>query len=310
MARFHVALIGDPTRPSLDRLPEEELYRPYFQRESIKIEAEEAEHLRDLLARAAAEFGLKDGWHSQPQYLGFFRPEDELGEPPKFSFAVPAIDADGVSRWRPPPHDFPIAELIRARDEGFLYGDPHRLHIAMVPAVGDGVLPDWQTLAHILEVMKTAAELLALPGGAASTWALFRRKTKMQAAEAARTIEENSASWQERGGDPYVFEQWLREGAWRPEQIAKHLGCSEREAQAILWAYGFEEGGDGSWRVGQSQEARLQQGNLRLIISSSISRATDDELHQVFTRRAEAMITSGQAPVIDWEGLDWLNPGR
>lgn len=205
---LQIALIGDPSELHTDHLDVGELYRPYSQRQSTNLEVDESAQLSAVLADAGERFKLRS-WQANPTHIGFFRPEDETSEAPVFSLWVPTINEAGVARWSPPPHNFPVADVRRASANGFLYGDPQRIHIALVPPVGDGVLPDWQTLAHVLDVLQAVAEILVLPGGLAASWKLLKRRTRDNAKDAAAAIRSHSPSWQGRGADPYVFDQWL-----------------------------------------------------------------------------------------------------
>lgn len=302
-----MALIGDPKNMRSDILPREELMRPYAERAFVTLEAEEDESVHQIVVRAAEELGL-DGWAADPRWLGFYRPEDKVAVPPEFALQIPIVDDAANARWVPPPHKVPYRHLVRAANEGFLYGDPARLHIALVPPVGDGVLPDWPTIVHALEVLKTVGEILVIPGGVVGTWQAFKGRLTGKSGNAAEAIAAHSPRWSEMGADPYAFEEWLSGGAWEPKQISTHLACSDGEAEAILWAFGFAVGEDGKWRRGASEEAQLLADNMRMMIRMSISRADDDQLAEELRDRANELITTGKAPAIDWQELNWLKP--
>jgi hypothetical protein len=301
-----VALIGERT-PRGDILPRAELMRPYADRLSVTLEVDDHESVQEIASRGARELGL-EGWAAEPRWLGFYRPEDATSVPPEFALAIPAVDEHGKARWVAPPHDVPYSEVLRAANEGFLYGDPARLHIALVPPVGDGVLPDWPTIVHALEILKTVGEVLVIPGGVAATWGLFKSRLGGRSGDAAAAIDAHSPVWSRRGADPYAFEEWLAGGAWRPAQIASHLECSEGEAEAILWAFGFSEGNDGRWRRGEEETAKFLADNVRMMIRMSIGQAEDRQLREEFARRAQELIDTGKAPTIDWQELNWLKP--
>lgn len=304
---IRVALIGDPTNLKSDILPRRELMRAYADRRVVALEIDENSPIEDVFVRAAQLHGLT-GWAARPTRIGFYRPEDATSVPPMFSLFLPVIQDNGEARWSPPPHHYPYRFLLRAAEEGFLYGDPLRPHIAMVPPVGDGVLPDWPTIAHSLELLKTVGEILAVPGGVVATWQIFRKSLAMRSTEAAEAIEGSSPIWQERGAGPWVFEEWLSGGAWKPNQISSHLGCSDEQAEAVLWAFGFAEDQDGKWRQGVSEEAQFLADNMRMMIRMSISQAEDRQIIEEFESRARELVRTGKAPEIDWQTLDWLKP--
>jgi len=281
--------------------------RPYADRLAVTFEVEDDESVHQIASRGARELGLQ-GWAAEPRWLGFYRPEDATSVPPAFALSIPAVDDLGKARWIAPPHEVPYAALLRAANEGFLYGDPARLHIALVPPVGDGVLPDWQTIVHALEILKTVGEVLAIPGGVAASWAVFASRLDRESAAAAAVIDEHSSVWSRRGADPYAFEEWLAGGAWSPVQISSHLECSDKEAEAILWAFGFEERKDGMWRQDGEEEAKYLADNMRMMIRMSIGQAEDQQLREEFARRARRLVDTGKAPPIDWQELNWLKP--
>jgi hypothetical protein len=301
-----VALIGDPDTRS-DILPRKELNRPYSERKKVLLRVNDEVLVSQMLRDAASHLGLS-GWAAEPRWIGFYRPEDAEQVPPEFFLMLPTVDARGSAHWVAPPHDVPLADVLRAADQGFLYGDPRRMHIALVPPVGDGVLPDWQTIAHALELLKTVAEYLAIPGGVAATFAVFRDRLKGRGPVAASTVKRHSSTWRRKGADPYAFEEWLAGGAWRPEQICQHLECSVEEAEAVLWAYGFAACDDGRWRREIDEEAQLLADNMRMMVRMSISQADDDQLIEEFSGRAQKLVDTGEAPPIDWQTLDWLRP--
>lgn len=301
-----VALIGDPNTRS-DILPREELNRPYSERKTALLQVDDQVLVSQILREAASRLDLH-GWAAEPRWIGFYRPEDAEEVPPDFFLMLPTVDDRGRARWVPPPHDVPLADVLRAADQGFLYGDPHRMHIALVPPVGDGVLPDWPTIGHALELLKTVAEYLSIPGGVAATAAVLKGRLKIRGPVAASTVERRSPTWHRQGADPYAFEEWLARGAWRPEQICQHLECSVEEAEAVLWAFGFAACEDGRWRREVDEEAQLLADNMRMMVRMSINEADDAQLIEEFSSRAQELVDTGKAPPIDWQTLDWLRP--
>jgi hypothetical protein len=301
-----IALVGERT-PHGDVLPPVELEKPYRDRATTSLEVDEDQGFGDILMSAADDLGL-EGWAAEPRWVGFYRPEDAHSSPPDFALKIPILDGHRRGRWVGSPFDFPFGDVVRAAESGFLYGDPTRFHIALVPPVGDGVLPDWTAIVHALEVMKTVGEILAIPGGVVESAALIRRRLKARSDAAAEAVKARSPRWHQMGADPYAFEEWLTGGAWRPEEIAAVIDCSDEEAEAILWAFGFARSKDGSWRQELGEEARLLADNMRMMIRMSISQANDDQLREIFRERMEVLLETGRAPKLDWRVLDWLRP--
>jgi hypothetical protein len=62
---------------------------------------------------------------------------------------------------------------------------------------------------------------------------------------AAKVIEKNAPGWKNRGAAPADLRDLLAAKPRQTYEVASLLGCSEQEAEAILWAFGFAPKGPG-----------------------------------------------------------------
>ncbi len=300
--RLTLALIGDPARMQGDALPEDVWVVPYEERPSVDLDASEAETLGDLFRKAAPELGLGGRQRFSASHFGFYRPQDEA-EMPRVSSLLTVVGEDGRATWARRASDVTYGEVLHTHAAGGLVGDPRRVYIALIPPVGDGVLPDWGSLLHGLEALKSVLDyVLAFAGGAE----LIRRLAgPLQRGQ--KVLEAHQANWQDRGADPYVFDQWLDDRPWLPADLVPMLGCTEDDARSVLWAFGFAEGERGLWIRGGSEDARFMDATKRAIINTAFQMANDETFERYLRRRVEQYAETGKAPPFDWQEFDWLN---
>jgi hypothetical protein len=155
-------------------------------------------------------------------------------------------DSAGHALWRRPPFTATMAELIDAYEVGLLQGDPLRPYLVLViPQGGIGLIAEWQQLQQSLEAAWHLSGVAAQIAGAFSFFGFVNRFIQRNSGEAARAIERNSPDWTQRGAAPADLEELLATKPWRSAEVAALLGCSESEAEAILWGLGFTPQGDG-----------------------------------------------------------------
>jgi hypothetical protein len=140
--------------------------------------------LEDLCKGAAASY--------RPYAISFWQPSDDDGSGlGRSSYVLAVVRPDGSADWKP-WHEVTVEEAERARALGLLAGDHTRPYAFVLPQIGNGTLPIWADLAHMLEILQQVAELLTIPGGLAATYWLIRGRPK-------EAVARHGGDWQERG---------------------------------------------------------------------------------------------------------------
>jgi hypothetical protein len=304
-----VALVGSVKKQKTagDMIPASELRKPYRGLIKVALHVSGGASLGEIAREAMEKMGAPDWAVNTPSFdIGFYRPEDENGVEGNWSWFISLVDDRGRARWTYPVNDVTFAEVVRAAEAGAVQGDPTRIHVAMTPHIGDGVLPMWPEIIEAYRLLKEVLEILGAPGALYASYQLIKNM-RDRSGKAVDSLERRSSGWAESGGNPHVFEEWLDDHAWEPKDLARLLDCSEDEAEAVLWAMGFGADQDGRWRRGVNPEARLMDGNRTLVIRMGLEHATDQEVKKVLRDRIEATAKSGTAPPPpEWRKLPWM----
>jgi hypothetical protein len=160
-------------------------------------------------------------------------------------------DAEGRAVWHRPPFDATVGELIDAAEHGLLEGDPLSPYLVLVVPQGDlGILGEWAALQRELETAWQLTGAFAAIAGALSgiDWV----KKRLRRGEAAEAVEKNAADWKTRGAAPCDLRVLIAAKPRRTEEIASLFGCSDDEADAILWALGFVPRGPGGTGIAKA----------------------------------------------------------
>lgn len=174
------------------------------------------------------------------------------------------------------------------------------------------MLPDWPTFKAVWDAFYAALEYVdTVLGAAGGTYALKkgvidRLKGRTQAASAV--MDRKGSDWASRRGEPYAIERWLDERPWRPADLSEWLDCSRDAAEAILWAFGFDETDGGLWRRAPDGEARLAAATSNLGMVGEVGLADRKQLEEVVREQLRTYLDTGQVRPFDWQKLDWLKP--
>jgi hypothetical protein len=305
MTQIVVALVGNKKVPSGIFPPDSEWSKPWGQRRRVEVEASPTTTYGEIIEAALEDLckGAAAGY--RPYAISFWQPSDDDGAGlGRSSYVLAVIRQDGSADWKP-WHEVSLQEAEEARARGLLAGDHQRPYAFVLPQIGNGTLPIWADLSHMLDILREVAELLQLPGGVAATYWLLRGRPK----DAHEAIARHGTDWQDRGLDPYLLDEWLDNHTWDAKQIAAALACTEPEAAAILWALGFAEGEDGRWRRAVDPESETMSGVRRLLISTASPLANDPQLAEELQRRLKHLLDTGEPPPErDWDRLPWLKP--
>jgi hypothetical protein len=140
--------------------------------------------------------------------------------------------------------------------------------------------------------------LLGVGAGALAARQLIRR-LKDRISRGRSVVSEHYGDWRQRQGDPATLARFLSQTSRSTAQVARLLGCTEPEAEAVLWAFGLSHDEDSDlWYPAAGEEAKLLQGNLELIIHAY----DEGYLATRFRDRVIRLIETGETPPVVWPG--------
>lgn len=267
-----IAVVGDPEH-AFDNLamPEGELERPYADRRKVELEAEDNERLIDVLARAADEVGAADTpWGGSPSqgisFCAFYRDEDHDGFRVEDVFGrlrteVTLVDERGRALFGVyfKAENVTVGELVRASEHQALDGDPLRPYLILYPAQGNGMLIPWVVLGGGLKLLWDFMKTVSTVEDTLSFGKRVIDAARDRLRGGKEVVDDHYLEWGERGARPSNFMDFLGLRPWHTADLAPLLGCSEPEAEAVLWAFGYTKDDVGLWRPGGDEEAELLQ---------------------------------------------------
>jgi hypothetical protein len=245
--KVEVALVGDPESHQAGVLADDYFAVPYPQRIRVQLEADESDSLASVMERAAELIGIQGPkWSGgrldlRNSRIAFYKPEDDEGMaeramPRLHSSELILLDDRGQAMFGVNDHRaIRLADLIRASEAGTLEGDPLRPYLILDYGWGDIPPPDWAT---VLDGLKIARELLEVVG-LAQTAAWVGKWLKRRIGRATEALDAHP-EWMQRGYRPYQFQALLETRQWSLEELARLLGCSEEQAEGVLWALGYK----------------------------------------------------------------------
>jgi hypothetical protein len=211
-------------------------------------------------------------------------------------------DDTGRAVWRKPGLNATYRELLDAADAGLIDGDPLRPYLIPSIPQGDlGTLGEWAHFIDALKVIWDATEALATLGGAWASIELVRRVRRRRSDQAIDAVNRHAASWSDRGAAPADLLGFLISKPRATADIAGLLGCSDTEAEAILWAFGFVfDPEQHHWVYRGDPVAHLLGDDLDLSFADVFLHDGWEARLQVFvTHRLEQLGQAGSAPALD-----------
>jgi hypothetical protein len=246
-----VAMIANPDDPHRNPIPGEEWERPYNARPKVRLIVSSSASLADVMNQASDGFGVvpPPGWEFHSNFpasrrIAFYKDEDEVTFAPR---ALPRlhwgqlvlVDEQGGAVFGVyDQRAVTFEDLIRASEAGVLDGDPLRPYLMVEPGWGDAPPPDWPTVLIGLKVTWDVLEHVAVTGGvlAFADLVLERLKSRLQK---GRKAVQSHREWAQRGTRPYQFTALILTRDWSTRELAGLLGCTDSEAEAVLWILGF-----------------------------------------------------------------------
>jgi len=151
-----------------------------------------------------------------------------------------APDAEGRVMWRRPPFDATMKELLDAERAGLLEGNPREVYLIPSVPQGDlGLLGVWQDFVDVLKILWELTDAASRIGGAAGFAILVKEVARRRSRAGYATVQRHAREWQERGANPIDLLRFLASEPRCTADAARWLGCSEPEAAAIFWAFGY-----------------------------------------------------------------------
>ena len=92
---------------------------------------------------------------------------------------------------------------------------------------------------------------------------------------------------------------------WSSADLASALGCTEPEAEAVLWSFGFAHSPSYVWRLADDEESKFLRDVYGL--GHSVTGASPEQVRQVLDLQTRRYLNSGQASGIEWQDLPWLH---
>jgi hypothetical protein len=288
-----VALVGDEHVFDAGFDPDAVYHEPYELQRKVELDVSDTETLTEVLRRAAERFRVPYSVTS----VAFYRGDPQETEIRSTWFVV-VPDSEGRATWQS-FKKVPYGDLMRAAEAGVVDGDPLRPYLVLAPQTGNGVLIDWQTYVERFKVFREVCEVLGVPGALYATWDVASRLMR-RSREAEQALEQHTGRWRSAGADPYTFNEWLNDKTWHSADLGILLGCTQAEAEAVLWSFGFAPAPSGVWRRGENEEARMLATNVEMTIDagSMVGRPGPSlrKLKHEFRERAEHLIKTGTTP--------------
>jgi hypothetical protein len=245
-------------------MPDENLAVPYDERLKLVVDAEEHDTLATVLGRAARQLGIDEMPWGDPveqgiAFCAFHKDEDHDGWNRKLETEVTLVDQQGRAVWGIyfKADEVTVAELVRAGEQAALNGDPLRPYLILSPSIGNGFFLPWVVLGGGLKLLWDFLETVSTIEDTLSFGERVIEAARDRLGRGREVVEEHYPNWAERGGTPVGLMKFLRQRNWATPDLAQLLGCTEQEAEAVLWALGYSKAESGLWRPGGDPEAEL-----------------------------------------------------
>lgn len=207
-------------------------------------------------------------------------------------------DDRGRATWRRPALDATLGELLNAADQGLVDGDP--LQPYLIPSIpqGDlGVLTEWISFTHVMTVAGVIATVDGVLGMGDRLRELRRRRTP----DLQTIVERHQTDWAARGAAPTDLIRLLASAERTTAEISALLGCSEEDATAILWGFGFTlDSATKRWCRAGDSAGRLIADDIEIGFSDRVTVVGDlNAYRRLLEARQEAFLADGVVPSLE-----------
>lgn len=244
-----VALVGNPNEPISPGVLDESFFKiPYAKLRRVQLRIDENESLAGVMEHAAMTMGLRELESTRRLFdsnrIAFYKPEDEEGIASRgiarvLSSELILVDQDGRAIFGVYDHrSIRFRDLIRASKVGALEGDPLRPYLMVDFGWGDAPPPDWIVIQQVLDVTWDVIKSIGVVGGAVVT-IIKTREWLVERLGRAREALASHPEWMQKKYRPDQFEALISIRDWTAAELTPLLGCSEKEAEAVLWALGY-----------------------------------------------------------------------
>lgn len=211
-------------------------------------------------------------------------------------------DEKGRATWRRPPFDATIGELLDAREAGLIDGDPRQVYLVpSIPQGAFGLGGEWQHFVDNLKILWEVTDAIARVGGAASAVYWLKTLTERRSKGAEEAIEAHGAEWTERGAAPADVVNLLAARPRTKEEIAALLGCTDNEAEAVLWTLGCTyDKATNLWNPRGDPVAELIADDISLGFTDILaSRELDEKFKTMIDSRLRRFLETGEMPSLE-----------
>jgi hypothetical protein len=228
---------------------------PYETRSKVVVDAAPITRLGEVIDRAAAQFGVRSrdqrAISEQVPCVAFFREGDQAGMDggsDRWQYAIRTADSEGSPSWTVRWSEITLEELVAARAEGLIDGDPLRPYFW--PVIPQGTLADvassiyatWALWEHYLSARETVG---------------VARHVLERIRGGRRAVDDDREAWSEWLKRPQVLMPYLESIPRTTSQIATDTGISAAQLPELLLGIGYSLGEDGRWRFGDDPAAGL-----------------------------------------------------
>jgi hypothetical protein len=268
----------------------------------VDVEVSDDDTLGQVIDRAAAAVGLTEV-HAEEAvtsvsnaitYIAFRQWGDEY-QPPQFSSPV-VLNEGGHAAWPRPWQSIRVDQLLQAANRGLVEGDPTHPYLILPTGFGDFTGFDWSHVVGALSIMREALAAVGDTSSVVDIYRLVRNKLKKRG-EGVEVVTKKVIDWKSRGAAPSDFHRLLSSASRTATEVAALVGCSEHEAEAMMWSLGASyNDNDGKWYWNRTEEDRL----FAYMFEEAIwGHFTAEEIRLLYKKQIAYFIENGYAPRSD-----------
>lgn len=303
MLTFKVSIVGDPNEPYPWITSQQHMWeRPADSWPVVEVHVSKDDALGQVIDRAAAAVGLKEvhtdeGVSSVSDVIAYiaFRQWADGYQPPQLS-ALATLDKAGRVVWRRQWTSVRVHELLDAADHGLVEGDPEHLYLILPTAFGDFPGFDWEHVIACLWIVREVIGTLSDTSSAVDLFKLLRARLKKRT-EGVEVVAARAVDWKSRGAAPSDLHRMLSRSSRSSSEVAALIGCTDQEAEAVLWFLGASyNDNDGKWYWNRTEEDRLFAYMSETAIWGD---QAPDDLRVNYRKQVTFFIKNGRVPPRD-----------